>query len=42
MVIIALRDQTGGSLGATPNTALADASWSLTALQFSSSWCGSI
>ena len=36
MVIVALRDQTGGSLGATPNTALADASWSLTALQFSS------
>ena len=36
MVIVALRDQTGGSLGATPDTALADASWSLTALQFSS------
>jgi branched-chain amino acid transport system permease protein len=36
MIIVALRDQTGGSLGATPNTALADASWSLTALQFSS------
>src|SRR5467141_3628579 len=36
LVIVALRDQTGGSLGATPNTALVDASWSLTALQFSS------
>ena len=36
MIITALRDQTGGSLGATPNTALADTSWSLTALQFSS------
>ena len=36
MVIVALRDQTGGSLGATPNTALADTSWSLVALQFSS------
>jgi branched-chain amino acid transport system permease protein len=36
MIIVALRDQTGGSLGATPNTALADASWSLSALQFSS------
>ena len=36
MIIVALRDQTGGSLGATPNTALADASWSLAALQFSS------
>jgi branched-chain amino acid transport system permease protein len=36
MIIVALRDQTGGSLGATPNTALADASWSLVALQFSS------
>jgi branched-chain amino acid transport system permease protein len=36
MIIVALRDQTGGSLGATPKTALADASWSLTALQFSS------
>ena len=36
MIIVALRDQTGGSLGVTPNTALADASWSLTALQFSS------
>jgi branched-chain amino acid transport system permease protein len=36
MIIVALRDQTGGSLGATPNTALADASWSLGAMQFSS------
>jgi branched-chain amino acid transport system permease protein len=36
MIIVALRDQTGGSLGATPNTALADASWSLAGLQFSS------
>jgi branched-chain amino acid transport system permease protein len=36
MIIVALRDQTGGSLGATPNTALADTSWSLAALQFSS------
>ena len=36
MIIVALRDQTGGSLGTTPNTALADTSWSLVALQFSS------
>jgi branched-chain amino acid transport system permease protein len=36
MIIVALRDQTGGSLGATPNTALADTSWSLAGLQFSS------
>jgi len=36
MIIVALRDQTGGSLGATPNTALADQAWSLSALQFSS------
>ena len=36
MIIVALRDETGGSLGATPMTALADASWSLTAMQFSS------
>jgi branched-chain amino acid transport system permease protein len=35
-VIVALRDQTGGSLGATPNTALAQGNtWSLGALQFS-------
>ncbi len=37
LVIVALRDQTGGSLGATPDTALAQgASVSLGALQFSS------
>jgi branched-chain amino acid transport system permease protein len=36
MIIVALRDQTGGSLGATPDTALADSAWSLVALQFSS------
>jgi len=36
LIIVALRDQTGGSLGVTPVTALADASWSLGALQFSS------
>jgi branched-chain amino acid transport system permease protein len=36
MIIVALRDETGGSLGATPTTALADSAWSLTALQFSS------
>jgi len=36
MIIIALRDQTGGSLGATPDTALASTAWSLPALQFSS------
>jgi branched-chain amino acid transport system permease protein len=36
MIIVALRDQTGGSLGATPKTALADTSWSLVAMQFSS------
>jgi len=36
MIIVALRDQTGGSLGATPTTALADQAWSLSALQFSS------
>jgi len=35
LIIVALRDQTGGSLGATPKTALADASYSLGALQFS-------
>jgi branched-chain amino acid transport system permease protein len=35
LVIVALRDQTGGSLGATPNTALAQGNTvSLTALQF--------
>jgi branched-chain amino acid transport system permease protein len=36
MIIVALRDETGGSLGATPTTALADRAWSVTALQFSS------
>ncbi len=36
MIIVALRDQTGGSLGATPTTALAGQGWSLSALQFSS------
>jgi len=36
LIIVALRDQTGGSLGATPNSALTgDASMSLAALQFS-------
>lgn len=35
LVIVALRDQTGGSLGVTPDTALAQGNtWSLTALQF--------
>ncbi len=36
LVIVALREQTGGSLGATPKTALADSAWSIGALQFSS------
>ncbi len=36
LIIVALRDQTGGSLGVTPVTALADTSASLAALQFSS------
>jgi branched-chain amino acid transport system permease protein len=36
LVIVALREQTGGSLGATPNTALADTAWAVGALQFSS------
>lgn len=37
LIIVALRDQTGGSLGATPNTALAQgATGSLAAVQFSS------
>ena len=36
MIVIALRDQTGGSLGTTPESALAETAWSLTALQFSS------
>lgn len=36
MIIVALRDVTGGSLGMTPKTALADGTASLGALQFSS------
>ena len=36
LIIIALRDYTGGSLGVTPKTALVKASWSLGAMQFSS------
>jgi branched-chain amino acid transport system permease protein len=36
LIIVALRDQTGGSLGATPNTALAQGNaWSFSAMQFS-------
>lgn len=39
LVIVALRDYTGGSLGATPNTALAQGNpWSLAAVQFSDKW----
>jgi branched-chain amino acid transport system permease protein len=34
LLIVALRDWTGGSLGVTPRTALADSSFSLVALQF--------
>ena len=34
LLIVALRDWTGGSLGVTPRSALADSSYSLTALQF--------
>jgi branched-chain amino acid transport system permease protein len=34
LLIVALRDWTGGSLGVTPRTALAEGSFSLTALQF--------
>ena len=34
LLIVALRDYTGGSLGVTPRTALADTSFSLYALQF--------
>ena len=34
LLIVALRDQTGGSLGVTPRTALSESSWSLVALQF--------
>jgi branched-chain amino acid transport system permease protein len=36
LIIIALRDYTGGSLGVTPTTALASGAWSLGAIQFSS------
>jgi len=36
LLIVALRDQTGGSLGVTPKTALTDSTYSLVALQFSS------
>jgi len=35
LLIVALRDHTGGSLGVTPKTALTDASYSLAAMQFS-------
>jgi branched-chain amino acid transport system permease protein len=35
LLIVALRDYTGGSLGVTPKTALTKASYSLSALQFS-------
>jgi branched-chain amino acid transport system permease protein len=34
LLIVALRDWTGGSLGVTPRSALADSSYSLVALQF--------
>jgi branched-chain amino acid transport system permease protein len=34
LLIVALRDWTGGSLGVTPRSALADSSYSLAALQF--------
>jgi branched-chain amino acid transport system permease protein len=36
LVIVALRDVTGGSLGVTPNTVLQEQSWSIVALQFQS------
>ena len=36
LLIVALRDQTGGSLGVTPKTALTESTYSLVALQFSS------
>ena len=36
LIIIALRDYTGGSLGVTPKTALVKTAWSLNAMQFSS------
>ena len=35
LLIVALRDQTGGSLGITPNTALTESSYSLVAMQSS-------
>jgi branched-chain amino acid transport system permease protein len=35
LLIVALRDHTGGSLGVTPKTALTESSFSLVALQFS-------
>jgi branched-chain amino acid transport system permease protein len=35
LLIVALRDQTGGSLGVTPKSALTESSYSLFALQFS-------
>ena len=35
LLIVALRDHTGGSLGVTPKTALTDTTYSLLALQFS-------
>jgi branched-chain amino acid transport system permease protein len=35
LLIVALRDHTGGSLGVTPKTALTEASYSLVAMQFS-------
>jgi branched-chain amino acid transport system permease protein len=35
LLIVALRDQTGGSLGVTPKTVLTDTTFSLVALQFS-------
>jgi len=35
LLIVALRDHTGGSLGVTPKTALIDTSYSMVALQFS-------
>src|SRR3954471_621792 len=36
LIIVALRDQTGGSLGGTPKSVLTETSYSLFALQFSS------
>jgi branched-chain amino acid transport system permease protein len=36
LLIVALRDHTGGSLGVTPKTALTESSYSLVAMQFSS------